>query len=206
VEEVLNTVQLGGYTHLINGGRSDFPHIESANGRPITVFNQGPDIKPLTTPGGTRLLLPTFIPPRPASYPADIWYKGPGRGGVNKNQQFSTYGPVGELDPEWDCQLHIEGQEFRLITVGHKIVQQFERHGSNENREYFWVAQYELNQGLKNHVRQAATKITGNNIIAWDCILSTEGNPYILEGNTCPGVNQRTVERILKEIEVTYLG
>ncbi|KKL87884.1 hypothetical protein LCGC14_1930230, partial [marine sediment metagenome] len=41
-------------------------------------------------------------------------------------------------------------------------------------------------------------------IIGWDVIISDDGyNTFILEGNSCPGVNAATAGRILNAIEGT---
>lgn len=169
----------------------------------IPVWNRGEDIHGLLWPGMTRALLDDLMPPQPTEFPADIWIKTPGRGGRGKFHKL-----VGErlvLPRQWDWQLHLEGQEYRLITVGQKVVQQFLRFGDNDDREYNWVPQEEVPGPLKALARHAASRVYGHNVIAWDMIWTSDirtesNNMYIFEGNTCPGMSFATATRIVTEI------
>lgn len=183
------------YGAVLNLGNSAFNPTET-----VPIWNYGRDIKPLINPGDTRDLLGDFMPPQPTSnFPRQAWVKAPGAHGRGKFLETIDQPLV--LPSSWDWCEHIEGQEYRLVTVGHKIVQDFERSGPNGNRHYSWVPMREVNSDLKQMVREAAAKVPGNNVIAWDTIINNEGEPFIFEGNTCPGVNTNTVQRIVAEME-----
>lgn len=161
------------------------------------IWNDGSDIRPLVWPGTSAELLTGLTPPKPESFPADIWIKAPGRAGRGKfHKQVDR--PM-SLPKEWDWQAHIIGQEYRVVTVGHKVVQNFERHGPNGNREYRWVRMADTPKRVKKLARVAARRVPGLNVIAWD-IVSTEEEAYVFEGNTCPGVNVATANRVVEEI------
>ncbi len=190
-----NEVVAMGYDNVINLGNSRF----RPEGR-YSVWNHGDDIEALLYPGMTRELLDDLMPPQPSMdlEPHDVWIKRPGSHGRGKQRMIVDRNLV--LPREWDWCQHVDGQEYRLITVGHRIVQDFLRHGENGDRTYEWVAMREVPRSLKDAVREAARRVPGRNIIAWDCIVTEGGQPYIFEGNTCPGVNIETVQRIVKEM------
>ena len=184
-----------GYDVILNLGKSAFrPDIDFHR-----VWNHGADIEPLLYPGITREMMNDLMPPQSVEH-GDVWIKAPGAHGRGKFRTSMDQEPV--LPREWDWCMHIPGQEYRLVTVGHKVVQDFLRHGDNGSRVYEWVPMAEVPRTLKEVAREAARRIPGNNVIAWDMVLSEEtGIPYLFEGNTCPGVNVNTVRRIITEIE-----
>ena len=181
------------YDMILNLGKSSFLTDDER------VWNKGQHIIDLIYPGKTRVLFDDLMPPRPTNYPADVWVKQPGAHGRGKSRMYVDYPLV--LPGMWDWQEHINGQEYRLVTVGHRLVQDFLRHGENGNRSYEWLPMREVPQELKRMVRLAATRVEGNNVIAWDTIVDETGQPYLLEGNTCPGVTAPTVRRITEEME-----
>ena len=166
----------------------------------LPVWNRGEDIQALLWPGMTRDLFDDLMPPQPEGYPADIWIKTPGRGGRGKYHKM-VYHQL-SLPNQWDWQTHVEGQEYRVITVGQAIVQQFERGGDNEDRSYSWTPRDQVPMPVKAFARQAASRVFGNNVIAWDLIQEGEyGRPYLFEGNTCPGMSTHTAARIVAAIQ-----
>ena len=179
---------------VINRGKGDF-RPESGRHR---VWNHGEDIEPLLYPGFTRELLGDMMPPQSVEH-GDVWIKAPGAAGRGKFRKAVDRELV--LPREWDWQMHIPGQEYRLVTVGHKVVQDFLRFGDNGGRSYEWIRMSEVPMALKNMARTAAARLNGNNIIAWDMVVSEETDiPYLFEGNSCPGVNSDTVRRIVEEM------
>lgn len=188
-----------GEEHILNLGRSSFhPDPEEY---PYKVFwNLGNHIKPLLWPGITRELMGDLMPPRPTQYPADVWLKAPGAHGRGKYKKQVTHPLV--LPSEWDWQEHINGQEYRLITVNGAVVQDFLRSGENGNRSYQWVAMRDVPMEVKDMARLAARRLEGRNVIAWDLIWTGE-QAFLFEGNTCPGVNSETVNRIVDYMEET---
>lgn len=176
---------------ILNLGRSQL------NTENTPIWNLPETVFQMVWPGRTRQLLNDLMPPRPETFPAEVWIKAPGSKGRGKYRKEVRRSLV--LPSDWDWQLHVEGQEYRLITVGYRLVQQHLRYGDNKNRRYEWLRMRDVPVRLKTTVREAAQRLAGRNIIAWDTIWSND-NPYILEGNTCPGVNNETVERIIKEM------
>lgn len=162
------------------------------------VLNVGENILPLVTPGGTRRLLDWRLPPRPSRFPAEVWVKKPGRAGLGGSKVITNHALV--LPDEWDWQRHVTGQEYRLITVGNRIVQCFARYGDNGEREYHWVQMRDMGSNLKELVRDATRKLNGYNVIAWDTISTDTGSHYIFEGNSCPGMSLNTADRIVREV------
>lgn len=185
-----------GYDRVLNLGNSQFNPVVG------NVWNRGDDILPLIYPGRTRELLGDLMPPQPDAtlMPHDVWIKQPGSHGRGKKRKIIDRNLV--LPREWDWCQHVDGQEYRLITVGHRIVQDFLRHGENGERRYEWIRMREVPSALKDLVRTAAQRIEGNNVIAWDAIVDNDGQPFIFEGNSCPGVNRDSVKRILTEMDV----
>jgi len=165
---------------------------------PHFMWNSAEWVAPLLTPGATRKLMPIgYLPaqPEPDSWG---WLKAPGRGGSGKTQRFLPYDF--HLPRGWDTQKHIEGEEYRVITVGMKVVQVTSRAGTNENREYRWLGLSNTPSEVKSKARSAAANLQGTNVIGWDLIQDKDENVYILEGNACPGVNDATAQRVVDEI------
>lgn len=184
-----------GYDHVLNLGKSTF--IPTGDYGSM-LWNSGVDIEPLLRPGATRDLFGDLMPPQPTEFPADVWIKAPGAHGRGKYKKQVTH-PLA-LPVQWDWQEHVVGQEYRLITVGIKLVQDFLRHGRNGDRTYEWVRMRDVPRTMKLMAREAAARLTGSNVVAWDFILHGD-TPMLFEGNTCPGVNSETVRRIINEME-----
>ncbi len=194
-------------------GRDDTPIINlgSSQCRIPGIWNEADVIKPLLTPAASRTLLSSLMPLPVYCGPNYYWLKGQGRGGANKEKLFIRNGT--EFDEmyaraQWmdgDVQLHIDGQEYRVITVGSKVVQVTKRDGGvlASDRDYEWVGLTGAPSTVKEIARQAASKLSSDRtIIGWDVI---DGYPdthaFILEGNACPGVNTATANRILDAVE-----
>jgi hypothetical protein len=177
---------------IINLGNTGF-NVDTGEWSDIT-FNLGSNIQPLVRPGDARRLLDGLLPPRPSLESTEpYWVKAPGMGGRGK--RLSVGVPV-RIPEAWDLQVHIDGQEYRVYTVDDKVVQVFARYGENGDRTYEWVGVKAAPQAIKDLAREGARRLSGRNIVGWDLILDDD-RPYILEGNTSPGVNERTVDRIL---------
>ena len=162
------------------------------------VWNKGEDIRPLVQPASTRTLFNDLMPPQPTEYPVKAWVKAPGFGGRGKEQielQSARDVPGG-----WDVQIHVEGQEYRAITVGDKVVQGYLRHGENGDRSYVWTGVTNLPDDVRNLAKIAAVRLPGNNFIAWDIIMN-DNEIGLFEGNSCPGVNPATARRVLRQME-----
>jgi hypothetical protein len=197
VERIITIAADSQASFILNLGSSKFQPGDTH----IPVLNRGMDIYPLLWPGLSRTLFDDLMPPRPTVFPADVWIKTPGFGGRGKFHKLVSESMV--LPHQWDWQAHVEGEEWRILTVGVKVVQQHRRHGGNGERTYEWVRQDETPTQVKAKAREAALRVPGLNVIAWDLIVSEEGDVYIFEGNSCPGVNTATAERVVNYIEHT---
>lgn len=213
-EELMNTLvnhaqeimQYEGKFVILNCGLSQFTEAAwkdyldynwIGDERNFILFNPGEQIALTRRPGDLRRLMDELLPPRPDHYPAQAWAKGPGHGGENKALQMWQKDP--QLPKEWDLQTHIEGQEYRLVTVNGTVVQCSERHGSNGERAYTWRGVREAPRGSIPLVKRASEYLEKSSIIAWD-IIADDSKCYILEANTAPGVNSHTARRITEAV------
>ena len=190
-----------------------------ANGRPIInlgsqqcriigIWNEARVVEPLINPAASRELLGSLMPSNRYIDPGYFWLKGEGRGGSNKEKRFIRNSQEFNALVEhatWigaDVQQHIDGQEYRVITVGEKVVQVMKRTGGHlaSDRVYTWVGVEGCDSEVKAVARKAAMKLANSKtIIGWDVIQGERA--YILEGNSCPGVNAATANRILNAVE-----
>ena len=186
---------------ILNLGNSGYTYTCST---PMRVWNNADDINTLLNPELSRDLLDEYLAPIPALDGAPYWVKGPGRGGQNKFYKEDPWDGTPPA-PGWDVQEHIKGNEYRVVTVGNRVVQQHRRLGPNTDRSYVWLPADELPHRVRPTAKLAASRIPGANVIAWDFIVRTEDNePFILEGNTSPGINENTALRIITEMNRQY--
>ena len=186
----------------------------------VHVWNEAAVIEPLLTPKASRALLGSLMPSGRYEGAGYYWLKGQGRGGANKEKLFmrgaSSHDEL-KVRATWmdgDVQQHIDGQEYRVITVGEKVVQVTKRDGGvlASDRVYEWVGVTGCDSDVKDVARMASNLLgSDKTIIGWDVIKPTRTDgyelPFILEGNACPGVNAATAGRILDAIEgVNYNG
>lgn len=176
------------------------------------VWNPPELIRELAHPGAFRRKLGDLVVPRPEEYPADIWIKAPGQAGRGKTR-IRTEGALSELPPSWDWQAHIEGTEYRAVTVGNKIVQGFQREGENNARDYIWTGVNRLPERIKHSIRTALQRSNGEGgrddeseplfrtVLAWDTILTEGGEAYLFEANSAPGLSEPTAGRIVSLID-----
>lgn len=184
----------------------------------LKVFNRAEDITPLLTPMGTRGLLSRYLPPSVYEGDGRYWIKLPGRAGIGKRlvnlRRRADYEDALEYARlhDGDVAQHIDGAtEYRVLTVGHLVVQSSLRTDeqlvdghARVDRTYEWVGVQALPSHLKRMVKEAAALIPGNNVIGWDVYDSPSGHG-IFEGNTCPGMNEATANRIVDAMEgVSY--
>ena len=167
------------------------------------VWNMGEDIRPLVQPATSRTLFNDLMPPQPTEYPVEAWVKAPGYGGRGKEQVMLQSGL--DVPGGWDVQVHVEGQEYRAITVGTKVVQGYERHGENGDRSYVWTGVNNLPDDVRALAKIAAGRLYGSNFIAWDIIMNDD-EIGLFEGNSCPGVNSATAQRVLAQMEGRHYG
>jgi hypothetical protein len=165
-------------------------------------WNVGDNIRMIRSPSAMRSNFGDLMPELPALDDSNWWLKSYGRAGTgNTHYTNFTYGDLisdGELAGGVDAQVHIDGYEYRVTTVGDRIVQQHVRTGVDPDRSYQWINADSLPKGVRPMVKEAAARIPGHNVVSWDTIVSDK--PYILEGNSSPGINVATAQRVVKEI------
>lgn len=171
---------------------------------PDKYYNRPEVVRPLVRPGTARRLLDEFMPSDPRASGmmgiSHAWIKAPGQAGQGKTK-IPVYSPndLPEIPADWDMQVHVEGQEYRVVTVGTKVVQVNERYGENGSREYTWVGVRNSPGPVKTIAREAARRLEDERtIIGWDVIHGDR--TYIFEGNTCPGTNNALAERIINQV------
>lgn len=170
------------------------------------VWNHARDIAPLLTPKATRNRIGDLLPSNEWLGAGNYWVKGQGRGGRNKTvevvRDHHAYTML-KSRADWndaDIQRHVDGQEYRVVTVGTKVVQGMKRYGSNADRTYEWVGANGTPLVLRSLVKEAVGRLPSEKVIvAWDTIISGD-DAYILEGNSSPGVNDATANRILDAV------
>lgn len=200
---------------FINLGKADLGQVREG----VHLFNKPDVVSKLLTPGSMRRYFGDFLPPRRLRNSSAYWLKGPGRHGRNKTK---LSGSVQALpDADWDTQKHIDGQEYRIITVGRKIIQCHKMNyvserinpmtatmsevfshifSSDSERRYLWTPRVEVPKYVRRLVRHAQETLNDEmTVIGWDVIDDGE-RAYILEGNTCPGVNEKTAKRIVEAV------
>jgi hypothetical protein len=197
VQQIIEVAMDGEYDFLLNLGKSEF-RVNEGLYSPKFLWNMGEDILPLLYPGKTRQLLGDLMAPQPEEFPAEVWIKAPGMKGKGKYKKNVTHALT--LPTEWDWQRHVDGTEYRVITVGPRVVQSFLKTGDQFTRNYEWVGLRDTPLEVKRLARSAAALLPGDNVVGWDMVFATNEQPYIFEGNSCPGVNYATAERIVREI------
>lgn len=172
---------------------------------PDLFFNRPQTVRALVKPGPTRRLIGALLPPDPRewaswSHTVDVWIKAPGQAGQGKTQMNIRVDELPEIPAAWDMQFHVTGQEYRVVTVGHKVVQVSERYGENGDRRYAWLGVRRAPDDVKEIARNGARALNDERtIIGWDVIKGDR--TFILEGNTCPGTNTALAERIMKQVK-----
>jgi hypothetical protein len=167
----------------------------------LPVFNGSTIVNKLLYPDATREWLGDYMAPQ-TNDSEYIWEKGYGRGGSNKIKHRRSEINVDNLR-YWED--HVDGPEYRVITVNDKIVQQFARFGDLRDRTYTWIPRERLPERLRKRVRNSTRRLTNeiapHSAIAWDVIWNPEvQRAFILEGNTSPGMNRFTAARIANGI------
>lgn len=167
----------------------------------IRLWNDGRVINMTRRPEDLRKTMGDLLPPTPRiQMEQTVWIKPPGRAGRNK-VKLTSDGTQIQLPRGWDIQLHLDGPEYRIVTVGNRCVQQHARTGPNGARDYTWLRMDAVPADVKELAREGSRRLPYHNVLAWDIILDEETErPYILEANSAPGVNRDTASRIRREI------
>lgn len=193
-------VQRHRYEAVINLGVVDL----DLDKHDIKLFNHRDTIRAISTPKALRRTLNDQLPAYTHNGPH--WHKSPGFGGDGKHYykdiQTACVGYNG------DTQRHIGGTEYRIVTVGHSIVQasrKGERRTLRNGRNHFaytWIGVKGIKaDGFIPLIKRSLEDIPGaeSSILGWDVLYDGQ-KPYVIEINTCPGVNQATANRIVTKV------
>lgn len=168
----------------------------------IPVFNNTDVIRAVSHPNALRRTLNDFIPANNGK--GAHWHKRGGFGGRNKKFHDKMLGECAVFGG--DIQQHVEGDEFRVNTVGDVIVQAHRKKVTDTLGDFIWdwIGVDGIRQnGIIPFVKEAACRIPNYeySVLGWDIIVGDEGGPKVIEINTSPGVNEPTAQRIVKQIE-----
>ena len=166
----------------------------------VPMFNITESISMLNSPVHVRRSpLAVMLPPK--AVPVDgmfrnVWVKA--KGFHDKGNIFRETISVGEVamlgGDAVDVQQHVEGQEYRVVTVGDRIVQA----STSEGRVYTWEGVKSLPRVLHLAAKYAAGLLpTDYTVVGWDFIVVDGGEVFLLEGNSSLGVNAATAGRVL---------
>ena len=167
------------------------------------VFNLPSLVRALSYPGDLRRTLGEFLPPlgEPGK---PHWHKLPGYGGEGKTLCADSTCSL-SADSKEDMQSHVEGDEYRINTVGDTIVQAHKKIGDPvKGFEFFWVGVQGISQnGIIPMLKEAIQSLPESldwqhSVLGWDIIVGPNG-PVILECNTSAGVNYATALRIVQK-------
>ena len=199
-ESTLRHINTTNYKAVLNLGSIDLRTDAIAT----VVFNRIQTIKAISSPTALRRTLGAFIPESTTSHPH--WHKRGGFGG--RGARFCRGNCAPGLGG--DIQRHIEGTEYRIVTVGNNIVQA-SRKGDRRTKQngandfvYTWIGINSIRKsGIIPVLKEAIEEIPDGerSVLGWD-VLHDGSKPWILEANTCPGVNASTAKRIIDEMRV----
>lgn len=205
---VLRIVRNNGYEALLNLGNMELPDLPG-----VSVWNSSNTIRAVSRTSELRVTLDDdkanteFMPPLPAKGD-DYWVKRGGFGGTGVRFYTDWPGVRTWYGPD-EIQKHIEGDEYRVITVGDKVVQaskkvNVEWINGRHHFDYEWcgVAGISTN-GVVPLLKRAVEMVPGYvySVLGWDIIVGDR--PWIIECNTSPGVNVPTAERIVRAMNDT---
>jgi hypothetical protein len=167
----------------------------------VPVWNRPESIRAISSPVALRHRLSDFIPEQTIRGPH--WHKRGGFGGDGKVFHENSLGVCAVIPG--DTQKHIEGDEYRVITVGDTVVQSHRKDVLDGigNFDWHWTGVDGIkSSGIIPHIKQAVQPIPHweTSIFGWDIIVNGK-SVYTIEINTSPGVNEATAARIVKEME-----
>lgn len=207
-EATLRAIEKLGTDVVINLGRTD-DSAQVCVDAGLTVFNPPSLVRHISHPLALRRNLNEFIPPRPAGG-QPYWLKRGGFGGVGTSfHKAWTHDHHYDL-MGGDVQVHIVGDQYRIISVGDTVVQAFRKEGEYDGIgkhefAFHWVGVDGIrNGGFIPLIKGAVNTLPDRDrsIIGWDVIVDSRTNrPYILEANFSPGVNANTAERIISIVK-----
>lgn len=136
------------------------------------------------------------------------WHKHGGFGGTGVRFHDPDNGWVDRCGlTHGEVQAHVEGTEYRAITVGDKVVQAFRKDNlewvnGRHQFDWNWVGVAGIrDRGIIPLLKEAVGLVEGGErtVLGWDVIVDRK--PYIIECNTSMGVNEATAQRIVRAME-----
>lgn len=167
------------------------------------VWNETDTIRSVSRPERLREVLDEFLPARVLDGPH--WHKFGGYGGRGVRLCGT---PCNDGRGGGDIQQHIDGVEYRVLTVGNTVVQAMRKENvrwdnGRHSFDWSWVGVDGIrNNGIIPHIKRAVENIPiyARSVLGWDIIVG-DGGVYTLEINTSPGVNTNTAERIVRAMQ-----
>lgn len=196
-EAINRHIQKRNYEAILNLGRVDLLDLGVDN----NLYNHPDTVRAISTQRALRRTLDVSAFPVYGGQ-GPHWHKNRGFGG--EGTSYCTE----RCEPDETTQRHVVGHEYRIVTVGDKVVQasrkgerRLKTNGRNEF-DYEWIGVEGVKQGgfiplLKESIESIPGG--GRSVIGWDVIHNGE-TPFILEANTSPGVNEATAGRIISAI------
>lgn len=186
---------------IINLGNTNFV----CDDRDAISFNCPDTIRAVSHPVNLRKTFADtegILPARTITGPH--WHKRGGFGGRGKLFHEREMGDCGIL--QGDVQEHLEGEEFRVNTVGDVVVQATRKehvNGLGTDFVWNWVGVDGIKRsGIIPLVKRAMEEVpfSRHTVFGWDILVCSRG-PRVLEINTSPGVNTATAKRIVEQIQ-----
>ncbi len=196
--DVLSTIRRVAAKFVINSGSLS----HDWTGCPVPVFNTRDSIRAISHPVALRRTLGDYIPKDNDRGPH--WHKTGGHGGQGTVFCAPGTGNSRCRGMSGDVQQHIDGTEYRVLTVGDIIVQASlkERVNVISSFNWKWVGIDGIrNTGIIPQIKSAVNNIPNweFTVFGWDIMV--DDKPHILEINTSPGVNDASARRIIQQIE-----
>lgn len=198
--EIQNLVDEYGYEIVVNLGDKGFAS------ETVPVYNHINSVMAVMEPLALRRTFNGAYLPN-SVHDGSHWHKHSGWGGAGK-----TYLTGREASCEYfnaETQSHIAGSEYRVISVGDIVVQASRKDQIGETIGEFdwtWIGVNGIrNNGIIPVVKEAVRLIPfwNRTVFGWDFIVSEDnGRPFVIEINSCPGVNDATARRIVDAIDV----
>lgn len=169
------------------------------------IYNRPDTIRAISHPVSLRHTLGDFIPEQTRNGPH--WHKEGGFGGRGATFHEKLLGECVAFGG--DVQAHVNGVEYRVITVGNVVVQaskkvNVEWVNGKHNFDYEWCGVDGIrSNGIIPYLKSAIEAVPGGSmaVLGWDIIVADRC--YIIECNTSPGVNEPTAKRIVSQMEKT---
>ncbi len=170
---------------------------------PVPVWNHSDVILQVSHPNKFAELYSRDLAP-PATNEGSHWHKGGGFGGANKKYCPETCDLTDPMP-----QKHIAGSEYRILSVGNKVVQASRKHKTEVPFlfNYEWIGVNAIkSDGFIPLIKNAVERIKGFDraVIGWD-VIHDGSRPFLLEANTSPGVNEATAGRIIAAMKEACL-